>query len=484
MMLSDVSLFRTQGYIDGQWVDSVSGARHRVSNPATLETLGEVPEMGAHETRRAIEAASSAFPSWAARTAKDRAVILRRWFELMMAHQDDLARILTAEQGKPLAEAKIEIAYAASFIEWFAEEGKRLYGEIIPPHQSDKRLMVIRQPVGVVAGITPWNFPAAMLTRKAAPALAAGCTFVCKPAHQTPFSALAIVELAARAGVPPGVLNIVTGTDAAQIGGELTSHRLVRKVTFTGSTATGKLLMRQSASTLKKLSLELGGNAPFLVFEDADLDAAVVGAVASRFRNSGQTCVSANRFLVQASVYEAFTRKLIDVVQTLRVGDGLKGETDQGPLIDLRAVDKVERLLESAVAGGARIACGGARHSLGGTFFQPTVVTQVTAGMSLVREEIFGPVAPLVRFDTEAEAIQIANDTESGLAAYFYTRDLARSYRVSEALEYGIVGLNTGLISTEVAPFGGMKESGSGREGSRHGLLDYTELKYVCVGMY
>ena len=438
--------------------------------------------MGATETRAAIAAAAAAFPAWAARTARERAGILRRWYELMLANQDDLARIMTAEQGKPLAESKGEIAYAASFIEWFAEEGKRLYGDIIPPHQTDKRLLVLRQPIGVVAAITPWNFPAAMITRKAGPALAAGCTFVCKPASQTPFSALAMAELGARAGLPAGVLNIVTGRDAAAIGGEMTSNPSVRKITFTGSTEIGKKLMSQSAGTLKKLSLELGGNAPFIVFEDADLDAAVAGAIASKYRNTGQTCVCANRLLIQGSVYERFTSKLVDAVSQLRVGDGLKGATDQGPLIDARALEKVEQHIADALAKGGQVAYGGKRHALGGTFFQPTVLTQVTADMLVAREETFGPVAPLFRFDSEADAIRMANDTEFGLAAYFYTRDLARSWRVAEALEYGIVGLNTGLISTEVAPFGGVKESGTGREGSRYGILDYTELKYLCVG--
>jgi succinate-semialdehyde dehydrogenase/glutarate-semialdehyde dehydrogenase len=400
----------------------------------------------------------------------------------MMANQDDLAVIMTAEQGKPLAESKGEIAYAAAFIDWFAEEGKRLYGDIIPTYQADKRLLVLRQPIGVVAAVTPWNFPAAMITRKAGPALAAGCTFVCKPAHQTPFSALAMVELGARAGIPPGVLNLVTGMDATAIGGEMTSNPIVRKITFTGSTAVGKKLMAQAAGTLKKLSLELGGNAPFIVFEDADLDAAVAGAITSKYRNTGQTCVCANRFLVQSPVYAAFTSKLVDAVSQLRVGDGLKGTTDQGPLIDAKALAKVEQHVADAVAKGAHIAHGGKRHSLGGTFYQPTILTNVKSDMLMVREETFGPVAPLLRFDTEAEAIRLANDTEFGLASYFYTRDLARSWRVAEALEYGIVGLNTGLISTEVAPFGGVKESGIGREGSRYGILDYTELKYLCVG--
>jgi succinate-semialdehyde dehydrogenase/glutarate-semialdehyde dehydrogenase len=401
----------------------------------------------------------------------------------MMANQEDLAILMTAEQGKPLAESKGEIAYAASFIEWFAEESKRVYGDVIPGHQADKRIVVLRQPVGVVAAITPWNFPAAMITRKAGPALGAGCTFVCKPAIQTPYSALAMAELGARAGIPAGVFNIVTGVDAAGIGGEMTSNPIVRKITFTGSTAVGKKLMAQCAGTVKKLSLELGGNAPFIVFEDADLDAAVAGAIASKYRNTGQTCVCANRLLVQAPVYEAFTAKLVDAVAQLRVGDGLKGPTDQGPLIDTKALAKVEEHLADALAKGGQIASGGKRHALGGTFFQPTIVTNVKPNMLMAREETFGPVAPLFRFETEAEAVRMANATEFGLAAYFYTRDLARSWRVAEALECGIVGLNTGLISTEVAPFGGIKESGIGREGSKYGILDYTELKYLCIGI-
>jgi succinate-semialdehyde dehydrogenase / glutarate-semialdehyde dehydrogenase len=439
--------------------------------------------MGVADTRRAIEAAAQAFPAWAALTAKERAAILRRWYDLLMANQDDLATLMTAEQGKPLAESRGEIAYAAAFIEWFAEEGKRLYGDVIPPHQGDRRLLVLRQPVGVVAAITPWNFPLAMITRKAGPALAAGCTLVCKPASQTPYSALAAAALAERAGMPAGVLNVVSGTDAAAIGGELTSHASVRKVTFTGSTAIGKRLMAQCAGSVKKITMELGGNAPFIVFDDADLDAAVLGAIVSKYRNTGQTCVCANRLLVQASVYEAFTRKLVQAVAQLRVGDGLKGPTDQGPLIDAKALAKVEQHLADAVSKGARIALGGHRHALGGTFFEPTVLTEVTPAMLLAREETFGPVAPLFRFESERDAIRMANDTEFGLAAYFYTRDLARAWRVAEALEYGIVGLNTGLISTEVAPFGGVKESGIGREGSKYGILDYTELKYVCIGL-
>ena len=483
MKLKDPSLFRTQAYSNGAWVNADNEATVRVMNPATGEVLGTVPGMGATETRRAIAAAAAAFPAWAARTAKERAHILRRWHDLMLENREDLAALMTAEQGKPLAESKGEIAYAASFIEWFAEEAKRVYGDVIPGHQADKRILVLRQPVGVVAAITPWNFPSAMITRKAAPALAAGCTFVCKPASQTPYSALAMAELGARAGIPAGVLNFVTGRDAVAIGGEMTSNPTVRKITFTGSTAVGKKLMAQSASTLKKLSLELGGNAPFIVFDDADLDAAVVGAIASKYRNTGQTCVCANRLLVQSGVYDAFASKLTAAVTQLRVGDGLRGETDQGPLIDTHALEKVEEHIADAVSKGARIVVGGKRHSLGGTFFEPTVLLNATSAMQLAREETFGPVAPLFRFETEQDAIGMANDTEFGLAAYFYTRDLGRSWRVAEALEYGIVGLNTGLISTEVAPFGGIKESGMGREGSRYGILDYTEIKYLCTGI-
>jgi succinate-semialdehyde dehydrogenase/glutarate-semialdehyde dehydrogenase len=482
MKLRDPDLLRTKGFIGGKWVDAASGATHQVMNPATREPIGTVPDMGAAETRRAIEAAAEAFPAWAARTARERAAILRRWFDLMMANQEDLAALMTAEQGKPLAESKGEIAYAASFIEWFAEEGKRLYGDVIPPHQSDKRLIVIRQPIGVVAAITPWNFPSAMITRKVGPALAAGCTVVVKPASQTPYSALALAVLATRAGLPAGVLNFVTG-DAAAIGGEMTANPTVRKLTFTGSTGVGKKLMAQCAGTIKKLSLELGGNAPFIVFEDADLDAAVAGAIASKYRNTGQTCVCANRLLVHAPVYEEFARKLSHAVAQLRVGDGLKGPTDQGPLIDAKALAKVEEHIADALAKGARVVFGGKRHALGGTFYQPTVLADVTPGMMVAREETFGPVAPLFKFASEAEAVRMANDTEFGLAAYFYTRDLSRSWRVAEALEYGMVGLNTGIFSTEVAPFGGVKESGIGREGSRYGILDYTELKFLCVGL-
>ncbi len=481
MLIKDLSLFRELGFIDGGWAAADGGGTLAVHNPATAEKLGVIPNMGTAETRRAIGAASAALPAWAARTAKDRSIILRKWFDLILANQEDLATLMTAEQGKPLAESRGEIAYAASFIEWFAEEGKRLYGDIIPGHQADKRILVLRQPVGVVAAITPWNFPSAMITRKAGPALAAGCTMVCKPATQTPYSALALAELADRAGIPKGVFNVVTGS-ATAIGGEMTSNPKVRKLTFTGSTDVGKKLMAQCAGTVKKLSLELGGNAPFIVFDDADLDAAVQGAIASKYRNTGQTCVCANRLLVQDGVYDEFAGKLAAAVGKLRVGDGLAGVTDQGPLIDAKAVAKVEEHVADAVRKGATVAFGGRRHALGGTFFEPTILTGVTAAMLVAREETFGPIAPLFRFHTEAEAIAMANDTEFGLAAYLYTRDLARSWRVSEAIEYGIVGLNTGIISTEVAPFGGVKESGTGREGSKYGILDYTELKYICVG--
>jgi succinate-semialdehyde dehydrogenase / glutarate-semialdehyde dehydrogenase len=481
LALEDPSLLRQQCYVNGAWLDATSGATLPVENPATGAALGTVPALGAAETEKAVAAAHAAFPAWSAKTAKERAILLRRWHDLILQNAADLARLMTAEQGKPLAESKGEIAYAASFVEWFAEEAKRVYGDVIPGHQADKRILVLRQPVGVVAAITPWNFPAAMITRKVAPALAAGCTVVCKPATQTPYSALALAELAHRAGIPAGVLNVVTGP-AREIGGVLTGDARVRKLSFTGSTEIGKLLMAQCSKTMKKVSLELGGNAPFIVFDDADLDAAVTGAIASKYRNTGQTCVCANRLLVQKGVYEAFTAKLVAAVQKLRVGDGLAGETEQGPLIDAAALKKVEEHIADATAKGAKIVSGGRRHALGGTFFEPTVLTGVTPAMAVAREETFGPVAPLFSFSTEQEAIAMANDTEFGLAAYLYTRDLARSWRVSEALEYGIVGLNTGLISTEVAPFGGVKESGTGREGSKYGLLDYTEIKYVCVG--
>ena len=480
--LDDPGLLRTQCLVDGRWRDADGGGTCDVTNPATGEHLGTVPDMGAAETRAAVEAASVAFPAWAKRTAQERAVVLRRMHALMMEHQEDLARLMTAEQGKPLAESRGEIAYSAAYLEWFAEEGRRLYGEVIPAHAADKRIVVLRQPVGVVAAITPWNFPSAMLGRKLGPALAAGCTVVCKPALQTPYSALALAVIGERAGLPPGVINVVTGSDAAAIGEAMTSHPKVRKLSFTGSTAVGRQLMRQCADGIKRVSLELGGNAPFIVFEDADLDAAVQGAIASKFRNTGQTCVCANRLFVHDAVYDAFAGKLVAAVSKLRVGDGLAGETDQGPLIDARALEKVEAHVADAIAKGAKVMLGGQRHALGRTYYQPTVLRDASPDMRLAREETFGPVAPLFRFHDEAEAIAMANATDAGLAGYFYTRDLGRSWRVAEALECGVIGINTGLVSTEVAPFGGVKESGMGREGSRHGLHDYTELKYTCIG--
>ena len=479
--LNDEKLLRQQCYIDGAWADADSGETLEVTNPATGEALGSIPKMGEAETRRAIEAANAAMPAWRAKTAKERAQILRRWFDLMMENQDDLGRILTAEQGKPLAEAKGEIAYGASFIEWFAEEAKRVYGDVIPGHQPDKRIVVIKQPIGVVAAITPWNFPNAMITRKAGPALAAGCTIVIKPATQTPYSALAMAELAERAGIPKGVFNVLTGS-ASAIGGEMTGNPIVRKVTFTGSTEIGKLLMKQSAETVKKVGMELGGNAPFIVFDDADLDAAVEGAMASKYRNAGQTCVCANRIYVQDGVYDAFAEKLAAAVAKMKVGNGMEEGVAQGPLIDQAAVAKVEEHIADAVAKGAKVAIGGKRHELGQTFFQPTILTGVTQDMAVAREETFGPVAPLFRFSGEDEVIGMANDTEFGLAAYFYARDLGRVWRVAEAVEYGIVGINTGIISTEVAPFGGVKESGIGREGSKYGIDDFLEIKYLCMG--
>ncbi|MBS0394529.1 MAG: NAD-dependent succinate-semialdehyde dehydrogenase [Proteobacteria bacterium] len=479
--LADSALLKQQCYIDGQWVGADGGATTEVRVKATGAVLGTVPRCGAAETRRAIEAAKRAFPAWAAKSAKERGKILRKLADLMVANTEDLGRLMTAEQGKPLAEAKGEVGYAASFYEWFAEEGRRVYGDVIPSPQADKRLLALRQPVGVVGAITPWNFPAAMITRKAGAALAAGCTIVIKPAESTPFSALAQAELAARAGVPAGVFNVLTGK-ASAIGGELTSNPMVAKITFTGSTEIGKLLMQQCASTVKKVSLELGGNAPFIVFDDADLDAAVAGAIASKYRNTGQTCVCANRLLVQAGVYDAFVAKLVEATKKLRVGDGLAGPTEQGPLIDDNAVLKVEEHIGDALAKGAKLVLGGKRHALGRTFFEPTILTHVTPAMKVAREETFGPVAPIFRFESEAEALRMANDTEFGLAAYFYTRDIGRAWRVAEGLEYGIVGLNTGIISTEEAPFGGWKESGIGREGSKYGIQDFTELKYLCLG--
>jgi len=481
MKLSDAKLFRQQCYIDGAWVDADGRGTIAVENPANGERLGTVPKMGAAETNRAIAAADAALPAWRAKTAKERAVILRKWFELMMANQEDLAQLMTAEQGKPLTESRGEIAYAASFIEWFGEEGKRVYGDTIPSHGADKRIVVLKQPIGVCGAITPWNFPAAMITRKAGPALASGCTMVLKPASQTPFSALALCELAERAGVPKGVFSCVTGS-AKEIGGEITSNPTVRKVTFTGSTEIGKLLMAQCAATVKKTSMELGGNAPFIVFDDADLDAAVKGAIASKYRNAGQTCVCANRILVQDGVYDAFAKKLAEAVSAMKVGNGTEPDTVIGPLIDMKAIDKVEQHIADALKKGARVVVGGKRHALGGSFFQPTVLADVTTDMVVTREETFGPVAPLFRFKSDAEAIRMANDTEFGLAAYFYSRDIGRVWRVAEALEYGIVGINEGIISTEIAPFGGVKESGIGREGSKYGIEEFLEVKYLCLG--
>jgi succinate-semialdehyde dehydrogenase/glutarate-semialdehyde dehydrogenase len=480
-MLKDAKLLRTQCYVDGRWCGADNGKTFPVVNPATGETLAEVPDMGATETRRAVDAASAAFPAWRAKTAKERAIILRRWFDSMMSAQTDLAVLLTSEQGKPLAEAHGEIAYGASFVEWFAEEAKRAYGDVIPAIQADKRIVVLKEPIGVCAAITPWNFPNAMITRKVAPALAAGCTVVLKPAEQTPLSALAIAELAERAGLPRGVLNVVTG-DAPAVGGELTANPKVRKLSFTGSTEVGKLLMKQCASTVKKLSLELGGNAPFIVFDDADLDAAADGALISKYRNAGQTCVCANRLLVEDGVYDAFSAKLLERVRKFKVGNGLEEGVTIGPLIDAPAVAKVQKHVEDAVKKGAKLALGGQPHRAGKLFFEPTVLTEATPDMLLAREETFGPVAPLFRFRGEAEAVRLANETEYGLAAYFYGRNMARIWRVAEALEYGIIGVNTGIISMEVAPFGGMKESGIGREGSKYGLDEYLEIKYVCLG--
>jgi succinate-semialdehyde dehydrogenase/glutarate-semialdehyde dehydrogenase len=481
MLLKNTDLLRDRAFCGGQWRDADDRRVLAVTNPASGEAIGTVPAMGAAETRRAIAAADAALPAWRALTAAARARLLRTWYEIILANQDDLATIMTCEQGKPLAEARGEVAYAASFVEWFAEEGKRVYGDTIPAPQADRRIIVLRQPVGVCAAITPWNFPLAMITRKAAPALAAGCTMVVKPASQTPLSALALARLAELAGIPPGVLNVVTGS-ASAIGGEMTANPVVRKLSFTGSTAIGIALMRQCADTVKKLSLELGGNAPFIVFDDADLDAAVAGAIASKYRNSGQTCVCANRLLVQEGIHDAFVDRFVAAVRQLKVGNGLDAGVTQGPLIDAKAVAKVESHIADALAGGARIACGGARHALGGHFFEPTVLTGVTPEMAVAREETFGPLAPVFRFRDESEAIRLANDTEFGLAAYFYARDLGRVFRVSEALEYGIVGVNTGIISTEVAPFGGVKQSGIGREGSRYGIDEYLEMKYVCLG--
>ncbi|HCF2593183.1 TPA: NADP-dependent succinate-semialdehyde dehydrogenase [Pseudomonas aeruginosa] len=481
MQLKDAKLFRQQAYVDGAWVDADNGQTIKVNNPATGEIIGSVPKMGAAETRRAIEAADKALPAWRALTAKERANKLRRWFDLMIENQDDLARLMTIEQGKPLAEAKGEIAYAASFLEWFGEEAKRIYGDTIPGHQPDKRIIVIKQPIGVTAAITPWNFPSAMITRKAGPALAAGCTMVLKPASQTPYSALALAELAERAGIPKGVFSVVTGS-AGEVGGELTSNPIVRKLTFTGSTEIGRQLMAECAQDIKKVSLELGGNAPFIVFDDADLDAAVEGALISKYRNNGQTCVCANRLYVQDGVYDAFVDKLKAAVAKLNIGNGLETGVTTGPLIDAKAVAKVEEHIADAVSKGAKVVSGGKPHALGGTFFEPTILVDVPKNALVSKDETFGPLAPVFRFKDEAEVIAMSNDTEFGLASYFYARDLARVFRVAEQLEYGMVGINTGLISNEVAPFGGIKASGLGREGSKYGIEDYLEIKYLCLG--
>ena len=482
LKLNDPGLLKNNAYVEGAWVTAQSGCVFSVTNPANGESIAELPDMDASDTQKAVEAAHRAFPAWRARTAKKRAAILRKWFELVLGAQDDLAAIMTLEQGKPLAESKGEIVYGASFIEWFSEEAKRVYGETIPTDVAGRRIMVTKEPVGVVGAITPWNFPNSMITRKCAPALAAGCTVVIKPADETPLSALALAELGARAGIPAGVFNIITSSQAAAVGKVLTESPLVRKFSFTGSTAVGKVLMRQCASTVKKVSLELGGNAPFIVFDDADIDEAVKGAMASKFRNTGQTCVCANRILVQAGVYDRFAEKFLKAVQTLRIGDGFEPGVDQGPLITMAAVEKVESLLADALAKGARLMFGGKRHARGGTFFETTVLGEVTPLMRCAQEEIFGPVAALIRFETEEEAIRMANDTPYGLAAYFYARDIGRVMRVADALEYGMIGINEGLISTEVAPFGGMKESGLGREGSRYGIEEYVEIKYLAIG--
>ena len=479
--LKDPSLLRQQCYVDGRWIDADDRGTMRIDDPATGAPVGTAPLFHAAETKRAIDAANRAWPAWRAKTAKERSAILRRWNDLMLANVDDLALILTSEQGKPLAEAKGEITIGAAYIEWFAEEAKRIYGDVIPTIGNDRRLVVIKEPVGVCAAITPWNFPSSMITRKVAPALAAGCTVVIKPAEATPFSAFALAELAHRAGFPPGVLNVVTG-DAPSIGGEMCANPVVRKLSFTGSTEVGRLLMKQVAPTIKKISLELGGNAPFIVFDDADLDAAAEGAIVSKYRNAGQTCVCANRFFVHEKVYDAFAQKLAARVAALKVGRGTESGVTQGPLINAEAVAKVEEHLADAKALGAQVVTGGQRHALGGTFYEPTVLTGVTPDMQIFREETFGPVAPLIPFKDDAEVVELANRSEYGLASYFYSRDIGRIWRVAEALEYGMVGVNTGLITTEVAPFGGMKQSGLGREGSRYGVEEFVEVKYVCFG--
>lgn len=482
LTLNDSGLLKADAYIDGQWRGAADGSRFDVLNPATGAVIASLPDMGVAETREAIEAANAAWPAWRQKTGKERAGILRKLFFLMIENQEDLAQLITAEGGKPLAESRGEVAYGAAFIEWFGEEAKRTYGDLIPATFSDRRIVADKQPIGVCAAITPWNFPIAMVTRKVGPALAAGCPIVLKPAHETPLSALALAELAERAGVPPGVFSVLTSSSGRTVGGELTSNPIVRKLTFTGSTETGKVLMRQCADTIKKLSLELGGNAPFVVFDDADIDKAVAGAIASKYRNSGQTCVCVNRFLVQDAVYDEFASKLTAAVEAMQVGNGVEENVVQGPLINAAGVEKVQEHVDDAVKKGANVAAGGKRHALGGNFFEPTVLTDVTPDMIVAREETFGPISPLFRFKTEEEAIAMSNDTEFGLAAYFYTRDSARTWRVSQALEYGIVGVNEGIISTEVAPFGGVKESGLGREGSKYGIEDYLEIKYICMG--
>ena len=482
LSLNDSTLLKTDAYIDGQWREAADTSRFDVLNPATGAVIASLPDMGVAETREAIAAANSAWPAWRQKTGKERAGILRKLFFLMMENQEDLAQLITAEGGKPLAESRGEVAYGAAFIEWFGEEAKRTYGDLIPATFDDRRIVADKQPIGVCAAITPWNFPIAMVTRKVGPALAAGCPMVLKPAHETPLSALALAELAERAGVPPGIFSVVTSSSGSRIGAELTSNPIVRKLTFTGSTATGKVLMRQCADTVKKLSLELGGNAPFIVFDDADVDSAVAGAIASKYRNSGQTCVCVNRFLVQEGVYDEFATKLTAAVEAMKVGNGVDENVVQGPLINEAGLAKVQEHVDDAVSKGANVTAGGQPHALGGNFFQPTVLTDVTPDMKVAREETFGPISPLFRFKTEDEAVAMSNDTEFGLAAYFYTRDSARTWRVSQALEYGIVGVNEGIISTEVAPFGGIKESGLGREGSKYGIEDYLEIKYICMG--
>jgi|TARA_B100001971_G_scaffold63193_1_gene58188 succinate-semialdehyde dehydrogenase/glutarate-semialdehyde dehydrogenase len=480
--LQDPTLLRTRAYVGGEWIDADSGATFDVTDPATGDVVATVADLGVDETRRAVDLADEAQKAWAARTAKDRGAVLRRWYELFLEHKEDLALIMTCEMGKPIGESRGEVVYAANFIDWFAEEGKRAYGEVIPTHDPTKRLLVLKQPIGVVSAITPWNFPQAMITRKVAPALAAGCASLVRPASETPLSALAAAELADRAGLPPGLLNVIPATDSPAVGRELTTNPTIRKISFTGSTPIGKLLLGQAAGTVKKASMELGGNAPFIVFDDADIDSAVEGAIVSKYRNSGQTCVCANRFLVQEGVYDEFAKKFAEAVADLKVGPGIDESSEIGPLVNEDAIDKVEELVQGALAEGAGVLTGGRRHALGRTYYEVTVLTDVTPDMAIHGEEIFGPVAPLFRFSTEDEAVAIANDTEYGLAAYFYAADMGRIWRVSEGLEYGMVGVNTGLISTEVAPFGGFKESGIGREGSHHGLDEYLETKYVAIG--